>query len=94
MQVGEPGPDRRAEQRRERGIGGLDDRRVHAGLRGGGRDLLADEARADDDEAPTPGERGAQRAGVLEGAQRVHAGKPSSSARRRGGLPVAMRNFS
>ena len=49
---------------------------MHAGLGGGGRDLLADEARADDDQAAALGQRGAQRAGVLERAQRVDVGEP------------------
>ena len=40
-----------------------------------GRDLLADEAGADDDQAPALGERGAQGAGVLERAQGVDVGE-------------------
>ena len=71
MQLGKPGADLLAEDRRERGGESLDHRHLDAEPAGGCRDLLADESGPDDRETGAGSQLLAQPAGVGEGAQGV-----------------------
>ena len=61
-------------------------RHLHAALARRGGDLAADPARADDDEPSAGVEHGAQRVGVLDGAQDVDAVEIGAGDRRAAGL--------
>ena len=73
----------------ERAVGGLDDGDRAAGLAGGGGELRADPARADDDDVVLPLQDGPQPCGVVEGAQQVDAGHALGAGQRDGSAPVA-----
>ncbi len=70
-------PDLAAEHAPERDRQRLDQGDLETPLATGGRDLGADEPGTDDDDSPRrPVEVGAERDGVVEGAQHVHTAEP------------------